>query len=45
MPKKLVSYKLWVEAVKAVRKYERENKLEKNLSRTILHLLSQLTNK
>jgi hypothetical protein len=44
-PKQLVSYRLRVEAVKALRRYERQHKLEKNLSKTILSLLEQLTNK
>lgn len=39
MPKeKTQSYRLWVRAIKAVRKVERATQSEKNISRTILFL-------
>jgi len=41
MKYKTESYRLWVKAVKALRKFERENKLEKNLSYTILLLIEK----
>lgn len=41
MPKKQTqSYRLWVEAIKALRKVERTAKLEPNISKTILYLIS-----